>query len=90
MAILPPALKYFYNFPDVVSMMIDGDDAIIRPVVAWHKEKLNPDAQKFLRLRALQSSIAAACAQEAGNKGPYAARGLVEAVCRARNIKKWL
>ncbi len=54
MAILPPALKYFYNFPNVVSMMIDGNDAAIHSVVAWHKNRENPDAQKFLELHALK------------------------------------
>jgi DNA-binding transcriptional LysR family regulator len=53
MTILPPALKYFYNFPNVVSMPIDGEDAVINSVVAWHKNRENPDAQKFLQLRAL-------------------------------------
>ena len=57
MAILPPALKYFYNFPNVVSMPIDGDDAVIYPVVAWHKNNENPDAHKFLQLETLNSCI---------------------------------
>ena len=55
--ILPPALKYFYNFPNVVSMPIEGDDAVIYPVVAWHKHKDNPDAEKFLQLQALKNCI---------------------------------
>ncbi len=57
MTILPPALKYFYNFPNVLSIPIDGSDAVIRPVVAWHKNSDNPDALKFLRLRTLRECI---------------------------------
>lgn len=53
MAILPPGLTYFYNFPNVVSMPIDGGDAVINSVVAWHKNRGNPDAEKFLKMRAL-------------------------------------
>ena len=53
MAILPPALKYFYDFPNVVSMPIAGDDAVISSVVAWRRGRNNPDAQKFLQLKAL-------------------------------------
>ncbi|SHI17040.1 DNA-binding transcriptional regulator, LysR family [Sporobacter termitidis DSM 10068] len=53
LTILPPGLTYFYNFPNVVSMPIGGDDAVINSVVAWHKSKTNPDAHKFLQLRAL-------------------------------------
>lgn len=53
MAILPPALKYSYNYPNVVSMPIEGDDAIINSVVAWYKSCGNPDAQRFLKLNAL-------------------------------------
>ena len=53
MAILPPALKYFYDFPNVVSVPISGEDAVISSVVAWRKGTNNPDAQKFLRLKAL-------------------------------------
>lgn len=54
MAILPPALKYYYNFPNVVSMPIEGDDAVISSVVAWYKSLGNPDALKFLQLEALK------------------------------------
>lgn len=54
MAILPPALKYYYNFPNVVSIPIEGDDAVISSVVAWKKSLANPDALKFLQLKALQ------------------------------------
>lgn len=54
MAILPPALKYYYNFPNVMSMPIDGDDAVINSVVAWHRDRNNPDAKKFLKLAALE------------------------------------
>jgi DNA-binding transcriptional LysR family regulator len=52
--ILPPALRYYYNFPNVVSIPIEGDDAVINAVVAWHKSLGNPDAKKFLQLGALQ------------------------------------
>jgi DNA-binding transcriptional LysR family regulator len=52
-AILPPGLTYFFNFPNVVSMPIEGDDAVISSVVAWYKSRGNPDAQKFLHLGAL-------------------------------------
>ncbi len=51
--ILPPALKYSYNYPNMVSMPIEGEDAVINYVVAWHKNRGNPDAKKFLQLRAL-------------------------------------
>jgi DNA-binding transcriptional LysR family regulator len=54
MAILPPALKFYYNFPNVVSMPIDGDDAVISSVVAWPAGCDNPDARKFLALDALK------------------------------------
>jgi DNA-binding transcriptional LysR family regulator len=56
MAILPPGLSYFFNFPDVVSMPITGDDAQIESVVAWHKSRANPDARNFLELEALRKS----------------------------------
>lgn len=54
MAILPPALKYYYNFPNAVSKPIEGDDAVINSVVAWYKSLGNPDALKFLQLQALK------------------------------------
>ena len=54
MAILPPALTYYYNFPNVVSIPIDGDDAVINSTVAWNKGLGNPDALKFLQLEALK------------------------------------
>jgi DNA-binding transcriptional LysR family regulator len=54
MAILPPALKYYYNFPNAVSKPIEGDDAVINSVVAWYKSLGNPDALKFLQLKALK------------------------------------
>lgn len=53
MAILPPALKYYYNFPNVVSIPIEGDDAVINAVVAWNKSLGNSDAKKFLQMSAL-------------------------------------
>jgi DNA-binding transcriptional LysR family regulator len=53
MAILPPGLTYFYNFPNVVSMPIEGADAVIHSVIAWHKNRGNPDAEKFLRMNAV-------------------------------------
>lgn len=53
MAILPPALKFYYNFPNVASMPIDGEDAVISSVVAWPVGCNNPDAKKFLALDAL-------------------------------------
>ncbi len=55
MAILPPKLKYFYNFPNVVSFPIAGSDAAISSVVAWHNSKLTQDARNFLQLDALMS-----------------------------------
>lgn len=54
MAILPPALKYFYNFPNVASLPIEGDDAHISSVIAWQTNRNNPDARKFLALEALK------------------------------------
>jgi DNA-binding transcriptional LysR family regulator len=53
MAILPPALKFYYNFPNVASMPIDGEDAVISSVVAWPVGCDNPEARKFLALDAL-------------------------------------
>jgi len=53
--ILPPQLLYFFNFPNVVSKPIEGDDAVVHSVVAWHKNRTNPDAQKFLQLEAILS-----------------------------------
>ncbi len=55
MTILPPQLLYFFNFPNVVSKPIEGDDAVVHSVVAWHKNRTNPDAQKFLQLEAILS-----------------------------------
>jgi DNA-binding transcriptional LysR family regulator len=54
MTILPPGLSYSYNLPNVVSMPITGEDAMINSVVAWHRNRSNPDAQKFLALEALR------------------------------------
>ncbi len=54
MALLPPELKYYYHFPNVVSMPIEGDDAVISSVVAWHKNLANPDAKNFLQVSALK------------------------------------
>ena len=48
LAILPPQLKDFYNFPNVRTMRIEGSDAVIRSVVAWNKNGGNPEVQKFL------------------------------------------
>ena len=53
MAILPPQLKYFFKLPNVVSIPIEGDDAVIKMAVAWHKDKVNPEARSFLELSAL-------------------------------------
>jgi DNA-binding transcriptional LysR family regulator len=65
MAILPPRLKYFYSFPNVVSFPIDGSDAVISSVVAWHKDSVSPYTRRFLRLKALcGQSIAAGCTLE--------------------------
>ena len=50
LAILPPGLT-FYSFPNVVSMPIEGEDAIVQSVVAWHKDRLNQDIQSFLRIK---------------------------------------
>jgi len=52
-AILPPQLKYCYNFPNVVSMPIEGEDAEISSVVARNKNRENPEAFRFLQLKAL-------------------------------------
>lgn len=55
-AILPPGLTYFYNFPNVVSIPIDGEDAVTSTVVAWNKDKLSATAQTFLQLEPLRRS----------------------------------
>jgi DNA-binding transcriptional LysR family regulator len=53
MAILPPGLTYFYNFPNIISMPIKGEDAEIKPVIAWHKDTINSDAKSFLQIRTI-------------------------------------
>jgi len=52
-AILPPGLT-FYNFPNVTSMPIDGEDAMIQSAMAWHEDKLSQDARNFLGIRSVQ------------------------------------
>lgn len=56
LAILPPGLT-FYNFPNVVSMPIEGEDAVVQSVVAWHTDKLNADIQSFLRIEPFRHLI---------------------------------
>ena len=55
-AILPPGLTYFYNFPSVVAIPISGDDATIKSVVAWHDDRASAklDVDDFLGISALQ------------------------------------
>ena len=53
MAILPPQLEYFFKLPNVVSIPIDGDDAIFKTVVTWHTTKLNQESRNFLNLAAI-------------------------------------
>ena len=55
-AILPPGLTYYYNFPNVESIPISGEDAAIKSVTVWHKEKLvtNLNVQDFLNIESLQ------------------------------------
>ena len=52
LAILPPGLT-FYSFPNVVSMPIEGEDAVVQSVVAWHDDRMNADIQSFLRINDL-------------------------------------
>jgi hypothetical protein len=54
MAILPRTLNYYYNFPNVVSMPIKGDDAVVCSVIAWKKNRINPDTDRFLHLRSFK------------------------------------
>ena len=56
MAILPPQLKYFFKLPNVVSIPIEGDDAVFRMVVAWHEDKVSTEARSFLNLSALSDN----------------------------------
>ena len=50
MTILPVGLMYSYDYPNIISLPIEGDDTVIKSVVAWHKNMCNPDAQKFIIL----------------------------------------
>ena len=54
--ILPPGITYYYNFPNVVSIPISGEDAVIKTVVAWHEEHphLKPGVEAFLSINALK------------------------------------
>ncbi len=52
-AILPPQLIGFYNCPNVVTLPIEGSDAVIKSVVAWNKNGGNPEVQKFIGLSEL-------------------------------------
>ncbi|MCF0120980.1 MAG: hypothetical protein HUJ65_05010, partial [Oscillospiraceae bacterium] len=53
-AILPPQLKSFYNFPNVVALPIAGNDAVTSTVAAWNKNSNNPEVQKFLSVSVLK------------------------------------
>ncbi len=49
-AILPPELFDPYRFPNVAAYPIEGRDAALSSVVAWHKDGSNPHAAQFLEL----------------------------------------
>lgn len=50
MAILPYGVSHFFNFTNVESVPIAGDDATVKYIVAWHKAKRNIDVQNFLNI----------------------------------------
>lgn len=52
-AILPPQLKSYYNFQNIVAMPIEGNDAKVNYVVAWNRNGGNPEVAKFLGVSAL-------------------------------------
>jgi len=52
-AILPPQLQDFYKCPNVVGIPIEGEDAAIYQVLAWHTHSDNPDVDNFLHLTSL-------------------------------------
>lgn len=52
-AILPPQLKSFYNFPNVTALPIEGADARVDYVVAWNRAGGNPEVKKFLAVKSL-------------------------------------
>ena len=54
MAILPERLQDYFQFPNVVSLPIEGEDAKITSVVAWNKTNTNPDIRKFVELEAIK------------------------------------
>jgi len=54
-AILPPQIRSIYNFPNVVALPIEGEDAVIHHGVVWNKRSENPDIANFLRLDALNA-----------------------------------
>lgn len=54
LTILPPQLKYFFRIPNVVSVPIEGDDAVFETVVAWNKGRMTPEVKSFLELSALK------------------------------------
>ncbi|NLT40015.1 MAG: LysR family transcriptional regulator [Clostridiales bacterium] len=49
-AILPPELFDPYRYPNVRALRIEGSDAALNSVVAWHKDGSNPHAARFLEL----------------------------------------
>ena len=55
-SILPPGLTYYFNFPNVVAMPIDGEDAIVKSVVAWNEEVLatNLTVRDFINVQPLR------------------------------------
>jgi len=53
-AVLPERLQDYFQFPNVVALPIEGEDAKITSVVAWNKTNGNPDIRKFVELEALK------------------------------------
>lgn len=57
LAILPQRIENHYKLPNVVSLPIPGDDAVVHSVVAWRKENTNAAVQNFLRLPAFSRAV---------------------------------
>jgi len=47
-SILPSTLIGFYNWPNVVSFPIEGNDAVVSSIVAWNRNGGNPEVGRFL------------------------------------------
>ncbi len=54
-AILPPHLNNFYNWPNVTAFTIEESDAQINSIVAWNRNSGNPEVACFLAMDSLSS-----------------------------------